>query len=104
LDITPLDRNVQIFSDSSYAIKCVTEWFQSWEQKGWLTSSKKPVENRDLVEEVVQRIRDREMCGVKTKFTWLKGHADDPGNVAADRLAVRGALEARVQSNGVSGQ
>jgi ribonuclease HI len=70
-------------------------WFQSWERNGWVGSNRKPVENRDLVEEVLQRIRDRELCGVKTDFRWVRGHANDPGNVAADALAVRGAENAR---------
>jgi ribonuclease HI len=94
-----MDRNVVIFSDSNYAIKCVTEWFQSWEAKGWVGSNRKPVENRDLVEEILRRIRDRELCKSKTDFKWVKGHGSDPGNVAADALAVRGAEEAR--ANGV---
>jgi ribonuclease HI len=80
-----------VYSDSNYAIKCVTEWFRAWEARGWTTSGKKAVENRDLVEEVLAVIRNREMCGGKTKFEWVKGHADDEGNNGADELAVRGA-------------
>jgi ribonuclease HI len=75
-----------------YAIKCVTEWFQGWERRGWTTAGgKKPVENRDLVEDVLALIRCREQCGARTTFEWVKGHADNVGNVGADELAVRGA-------------
>jgi ribonuclease HI len=98
-----MSAHVLIYSDSKYAIKCVTEWFQRWEAKGWITVAgaegadgavtlaKKQVENRDLVEEVLRIIRDREKAGVKTRFEWVKGHSGDEGNEGADRLAVQGA-------------
>jgi len=88
-----------IYSDSHYAIKCVTEWFQNWIARGWVTSGsgKKQVENRDLVEEILLVIRDREQAGGKTRFEWVKGHAGDEGNEGADRLAVRGAGMAAIE-------
>jgi ribonuclease HI len=49
------------------------------------------VENKDLVEPIIARIRERDMCRAKTDFKWIKGHANDPGNVAADLLAVQGS-------------
>jgi ribonuclease HI len=88
----PLQSNVIVYSDSNYAIKCVTEWFQGWERRGWTTAGgKKVVENRDLVEDVLEVIRCREECGSRTKFEWVKGHAGDVGNSGADELAVKGA-------------
>lgn len=60
-----------------------------------MTSARRPVENRDIVEPIVGRINERNRCGVLTEFRWLKGHANHPGNVAADALAVKGAREAR---------
>lgn len=95
LDLAPLDRSVTIFSDSNYAINCATTWSKTWRKNGWVTSAKKPVENKDIVELIVERIDTRDACGVTTEFKWLKGHANDPGNVAADALAVNGAREAR---------
>lgn len=100
LDITPLNRNVHIFSDSSYAIKCVTEWFVQWRNNNWKTSSKKNVENRDIVEEILARIEEREQVRVKTRFEWVKGHEGSAGNCEADRLAVEGALDARRRGMG----
>ena len=37
------------------------------------------------------KIEERTELQVKTLFEWLKGHNKDPGNEAADRLAVAGA-------------
>jgi ribonuclease HI len=98
LDMCPLNRNAHIVSDSNYAIKCVTEWFISWEANSWKSSTGKAVENRDIVEEIILRIREREMCKAKTKFEWVKGHSDNFGNNAADGLAVKGALMAQLAS------
>lgn len=91
LDHVPIDREILIVTDSNYSIKCLTEWFIKWEQKGWKNSQGKPVENRDLIEPIIARIRERDICKAKTKFKWIKGHANDPGNVAADSLAVNGS-------------
>jgi len=54
------------------------------------------VENKDLIDTIVHKIDERKRLLVETKFQWLKGHANDPGNVAADALAVSGAQNARV--------
>ncbi|KAH7355935.1 ribonuclease H-like domain-containing protein [Pyrenochaeta sp. MPI-SDFR-AT-0127] len=91
LDHIPIDRDVLIVTDSYYSIRCLTEWFQNWEKHNWKTSSGKAVENRDLIEPIIARIRERDMCKAKTNFKWIKGHANDPGNVAADSLAVQGS-------------
>ncbi|KAF2084721.1 ribonuclease H-like protein [Saccharata proteae CBS 121410] len=87
LDVAPLHRSVEIVSDSNYSINCVTIWFQTWRRNNWQTSAKKPVENKDLIEPLIARIEERERVGVKTTFTWVKGHAKDGGNIAADTLA-----------------
>lgn len=95
LDLTPLNRSVHIFSDSKYAINCVTTWFRAWRQNNWHTSSKRAVENRDIIEEILARIEEREVLGVGTQFEWLKGHDGAWGNEEADRLAVEGARDGR---------
>ncbi|KAF1844503.1 ribonuclease H-like protein [Cucurbitaria berberidis CBS 394.84] len=91
LDHIAIDREARIVTDSNYSIKCLTEWFPKWVERGWKNSSGKDVENRDLIEPIIARIRERDMSRAKTKFQWIKGHANDPGNVAADALAVRGS-------------
>ncbi|KAH8723548.1 ribonuclease H-like domain-containing protein [Phaeosphaeriaceae sp. PMI808] len=91
LDHIPIDRDALIYTDSYYSIRCLTEWFPKWETTGWKSSSGKDVENRDLIEPTITRIREREMCKATTKLQWLKGHSNHPGNVAADKLAVQGS-------------
>ncbi|KAJ5293242.1 Mitochondrial carrier protein LEU5, partial [Penicillium atrosanguineum] len=91
IDIAPRHRDVTIVTDSQYSINCVTVWFINWKRNNWMTKDKKPVENRDLVEPILARIEERNELKVKTLFEWVKGHNKDPGNEAADQLAVNGA-------------
>ncbi|KAG9693288.1 hypothetical protein KCU95_g9755, partial [Aureobasidium melanogenum] len=101
LEVAPRNRPVTIYTDSNYSIKCVTEWFVKWRANGWLNASKKPVENKDLIEKILTLIEQRknmsqEISSInKVEFVWVKGHATNEGNIAADELAVAGAREAR---------
>ncbi|KAJ0125090.1 ribonuclease h [Diaporthe amygdali] len=90
LETVPVDQGVMIWSDSMYAINCVTEWFVKWEKNGWKTH-KGQVQNRDLVEAVLVKIRERERHGTTTLIKWIKGHESSAGNISADKLAVGGA-------------
>ncbi|RWQ98203.1 putative ribonuclease H [Paecilomyces variotii] len=91
LDIAPRHRDVTIFTDSRYAIDCVTVWYIKWRRNKWMTADHKPVENKDLVESILVKIEERNELKVKTLFQWVKGHNRDHGNEEADRLAVNGA-------------
>ncbi|KAI4184939.1 MAG: hypothetical protein L6R41_004431 [Letrouitia leprolyta] len=91
LEIVPKNLNVSIITDSKYGIDCVTVWYVNWRKNGWKTSAGKAVENKDLVENILSKIEERESLGVQTAFEWIKGHNNHPGNVEADRLAVEGA-------------
>lgn len=89
----------------------MTEWFPKWRSNGWKNSTGKVVENRDLIERILNLIEEREqisrkyaagpsnMSKARVHFQWVKGHKDDPGNIAADGLATAGARDAR--ENGV---
>jgi len=94
LETVPKDRDMKIVSDSEYMINCVTKWHVNWKKNGWKTSAGKTVENRDLIESVLNKLEERSSLHVKTSFEWTKGHAQNPGNVEADRLAVNGARKA----------
>lgn len=94
LDVVPRNRDVTIVTDSSYAIDCVTSWCINWRKNGWKTAAGKSVENKDLVESILNKIEERQGLKAQTKFEWVKGHANHPGNIEADKLAVHGARKA----------
>ncbi|KAJ5949960.1 ribonuclease H1 [Penicillium verhagenii] len=50
LDTSPY-LDVRIFSDSKYAIDCMTKWIYEWTGNGWVNSAGNEVANRDLLEE-----------------------------------------------------
>ncbi|KAI1805733.1 RnaseH-domain-containing protein [Daldinia bambusicola] len=92
LETVPIDQKIRIFTDSKYSISCATEWYVNWQKNGWKTKDG-PVRNKDLVEAIRAKIDERTEAGTKTYFQWVKGHAEDAGNVAADELAVNGARQ-----------
>jgi ribonuclease HI len=75
---------VSLHTDSAYIQRAFTEgWLERWSRNGWKTAAKKPVENRDLWEELLRLTREHDVRWIK-----VKGHADDPLNNRADELAV----------------
>lgn len=63
--------SINIFSDSSYFVECFTKkWYVKWQQNGWQTSQKKPVENKDLWEELISLINKHN----NVNFYRVKGH------------------------------
>ena len=74
---------VSLFTDSSYVANAFNNgWLHSWIARGWQTSARKPVENRDLWERLVQ------LTGSHTvRFVKVKGHADNAYNNRCDKLA-----------------
>ena len=70
---------VEVYSDSTYVVKAVTEgWLGNWERRGW-----KKVKNVDLWIRFLDVYRRH-----RVSFHWLKGHAGHPENERCDALAV----------------
>jgi ribonuclease HI len=95
LEIVPRDRNVRIYSDSNYSINCSTVWYVNWQKNNWVTSQHEPVMNKDLIVAIRALIDERDSRGSKTDMEWVRGHNNDPGNEAADKLAVAGSFARR---------
>ena len=79
---------IEIITDSEYVKNGITAWMKNWKKRGWLTTDKKPVVNRDLWEQLDEQ-NDRHT----TLWVWTKGHASHDGNNRADELAARAARE-----------
>lgn len=87
---------VELYTDSVYVRSGVLEWMPGWKLRGWKTADKKPVKNVDLW----QRL-DAARAPHQVEWHWVKGHAGDPGNEAADALANQG-LDQALQQNASS--
>ena len=74
---------VDVFSDSAYLVNAFLQnWLTNWVRRGWLKSDKKPVENRDLWEQLLKFTHIHQI-----KWHKVKGHADNPWNNRCDELA-----------------
>jgi ribonuclease HI len=71
--------HVTIYSDSKYVVDSVNKgWVFGWQKKGF-----KGKKNADLWQRFLHIYPTQ-----KVKFTWVKGHADNPYNERCDELAV----------------
>jgi len=63
-------QQIELYSDSAYLVNCFNEkWYENWLINGWKTSAKKPVENKDLWEEILPHLKKH-----RIKFYRVKGH------------------------------
>jgi ribonuclease HI len=76
---------VEVYTDSQYVQKGISEWLSDWKRRGWRTADKKPVKNLDLWQQL-----DRLAAAHRIAWHWVKGHAGHPENERADALANRG--------------
>lgn len=89
----PRQRNLRIHTDSQYAIRCLTEYCHRWKLNGWVTSKGSKVESLSIIRYILEVMEKREDTGSSTRLVYVKGHSEDVGNTAADRLANAAAHE-----------
>src|SRR5206468_12342225 len=85
LELLELPVQIEVYTDSQYVQKGISEWLHDWKRRGWRTADKKPVKNVHLWREL-----DRLACLHRIAWHWVKGHAAHPENERADALANRG--------------
>ena len=76
---------VEVYTDSQYVQKGVSEWLAGWKKNGWKTAAKKPVKNDDLWRDLDALLSSHELS-----WHWVKGHAGHVENERADGLANQG--------------
>ncbi len=86
--VTSLSGPLLVVSDSTYVVNCFRDrWYDGWLDRGWTTSARKPVANRDLWEPLISQVTERG----DVAFQWVKGHSGHAMNDYVDRLAVAAA-------------
>ena len=87
--IESVDENESIIlhTDSTYVQNGITEWIINWKKNKWISSTKKPVANKDLWMKLDEYNLSRDI-----KWTWVKAHQSSDSNEAiynnmADKLA-----------------
>src|SRR5688572_26477245 len=75
--------NITVYSDSQYVVKAVQEgWLKTW----IATNFKGGKKNRDLWMQYAELAQKHTI-----RFTWVRGHADNPYNNRCDILATTAA-------------
>ena len=77
------DRHVDIYSDSQYVVKGITEWVNSWVKKNW-----KKVKNVDLWKELYCLNSKHDIS-----WNWVKAHSTNEYNNRVDVIARERATE-----------
>lgn len=76
---------LEVYTDSQYVQKGISEWISGWKRRGWKTADRKPVKNVDLWMRLDQLAGRHEVS-----WHWVRGHDGHPENERADGLANRG--------------
>ena len=76
-----VSKPVRIYTDSQYLQKGVEEWLSNWKARNWKRKGG-ALANIDLWKEISEEIAHR-----KIVWRWIKGHAGNPYNEQADRIA-----------------
>jgi len=74
--------HVQLHTDSIYVRDGITRWVHNWQRNGWRTSSRKPVKNAELWQELIAAAAPH-----RIDWRWVKGHSGHPENDRVDALA-----------------
>jgi len=82
LNSIPNEREITIYTDSSYVLNGITRWVKGWQRNNWKTSKKEEVLNKDLWEKLVSATE-------KKTIDWklVKGHSGTSGNERCDVIA-----------------
>ena len=73
---------VILWTDSKYLRDGITDWIANWKRRNWRTAANKPVKNVDLWQRLDELTAQHDVT-----WEWVKGHAGNEGNEAADCLA-----------------
>lgn len=75
---------VKIHSDSALIINAfIKGWIDNWQKRSWRKADKKPVENKELWQQMLEAMKPHTVHWIK-----VKGHSGIELNERADQLAV----------------
>jgi ribonuclease HI len=75
-----------LYTDSEYVKNGITKWVKGWKQKGWKTSTGKPVLNQELWE-ILDQLNQKVNKLTKLDWRYVRGHSGDTGNDRCDEIA-----------------
>jgi ribonuclease HI len=91
----PVPSEIEMFTDSTYVIRGITQWIWGWRNRGWKTAEGKDVTNRDLWEELSRQVARLKPAVIHWRY--VRGHTGVPGNERCDEISVAFAKGRRIQ-------
>lgn len=85
-------KKIQVFTDSEYLRRGITEWVDTWKAKGWQRDDGTMIANAANWKGLVEELDVVRNNGIDVSIKWVKGHSDNFGNTIADKLATIGVL------------
>ena len=85
---------IQLYTDSEYVKRGITEWITAWKKKKWIRRSG-PVKNVDLWQRLDALVEKHDV-----EWRWVRGHTGNPYNERCDELAAA-AIQAVRQEGAV---
>lgn len=73
---------IDLYTDSQYVQKGISEWLADWKKRGWKTSSKKAVKNLDLWQALDEQASKHDIT-----WHWVRGHSGHTENELVDEIA-----------------
>ena len=73
---------VDLYSDSQYVVKAISEWIHNWQKNNWRNASKKEIAHKKMWEEIYNLLQKH-----KVNPIWVKAHAGHTENELCDRIA-----------------
>ena len=80
-------KEVEVCTDSQYVKKGMTEWIDGWIKKGWKGSTKKPVLNQELWQDLKKEEDRLKNAGVHVTWKYVPAHVGIIMNERADTIA-----------------
>ena len=80
---TPKKIPIQLYTDSTYVIRGITQWVSQWVKRGWISTQGTEIANSDLWKALAEAA-----SGLNISWNYVKGHAGVPGNERVDEIAV----------------
>jgi ribonuclease HI len=84
---TPLDMELTLFTDSLALVWILRRWTRG-DFGFWMDRE----QHADILEDLLQSLRERTDRGTRTRVVWTKAHAGNIGNEVADTMAYDGCV------------
>jgi len=70
LKALPNPHQIELYTDSQYLRRGLTEWLTGWQRKGWRSSNNQPLKNKERWQQLAAELQRHQII-----WHWTKGHA-----------------------------